>query len=68
MHPRERLKRDPLRTVFLLFVTLLLAGLFRSWILIGAWFIIWSGYFLFRMAQEVKRKVRIKAAESRRAG
>ena len=59
-HLRERLKRAPLRTFILVFVTLLLVGIWRSFLLIGAWFILWGGYFVFRLAQEVRRKVKAR--------
>jgi hypothetical protein len=60
---RERLKRAPLRTFIFLFITLVAAGILRSLVLLEAWFILWGGYLLFRVAQEVRRKV--KTAEQK---
>ena len=59
MPSHERIKSTTLRTLFLVFISLLVAGILRSPILLGSWFVFWSGYFLFHFAQEVKRKVEV---------
>ncbi len=54
---KEKLSRLPLRTVLILFGTLLIIGYYRHGSYAAYWVLGWAAYFAARFIMTVKRKV-----------